>query len=456
MKFLVRLLKIRKRKHFGTDGIRGSISKETNPEFVLKLGWAAGKVFKEQGIKALIIGKDTRISGYMLETALQSGIISAGVDVRLVGPMPTPAVSYLASSFKNQAGVVISASHNSYEDNGIKFFGDDGKKISNDLEEKIEKKLTEELDVSEAKNLGKAARLSDASGRYIEFCKNSLKRNINFNKLKIVLDVANGATYDVAPKVFKELGADIIVLSNTPDGTNINKDCGSTNIKFLQKEVLKNKADFGIAFDGDGDRLIIVDKKAKELNGDDILFVLARDQFENQITLGSKGIVGTIMTNKGLENSLLKMGVELVRSDVGDRYVLQKLEELNWDLGGEQSGHIISLDSSNSGDAIIAAIKFLEAYICSGLSLDQLLKPFIKYPQILTNVKTKNSEKVLKNKNFQNLLRDISLSLKKYDGRVNVRPSGTEPLIRIMVESKNEKETKSASKILSNFVKKLT
>ena len=384
MKFLARLLKIRKRKHFGTDGIRGSISKETNPEFVLKLGWAAGKVFKEQGIKELIIGKDTRISGYMLETALQSGIISAGVDVRLVGPMPTPAVSYLASSFKNQAGVVISASHNSYEDNGIKFFGDDGKKISNDLEEKIEKKLTEELDVSEAKNLGKAARLTDASGRYIEFCKSSLKRNINFNKLKIVLDVANGATYDVAPKVFKELGAEIIVLFDTPDGININKDCGSTNIKFLQKEVLKNKADFGIAFDGDGDRLIIVDKNAKELNGDDILFVLARDKFENQITLGSKGIVGTIMTNKGLENSLTKMGVELVRSDVGDRYVLQKLEELNWDLGGEQSGHIISLDSSNSGDAIIAAIKFLEAYICSGLSLDQLLKPFTKYPQILT------------------------------------------------------------------------
>ena len=246
--------------------------------------------------------------------------------------MPTPAISYLASSFKNQAGVVISASHNSYEDNGIKFFGDDGKKISNDLEEKIENKLSEEIEVSEAKNLGKAARLTDASGRYIEFCKSCLKRNINFNKLKIILDVANGATYDIAPKVFKELGAEIIVLSDSPDGININKDCGSTNIKFLQKEVLKNKADFGIAFDGDGDRLIIVDKNAKELNGDDILFVLARDKFENQITLDSKGVVGTIMTNKGLENSLIKMGVDLVRSDVGDKYVLQKLEELNWDL----------------------------------------------------------------------------------------------------------------------------
>ena len=295
---MANLLKIQKRKYFGTDGIRGSISRETNPEFILKLGWAAGKVFGEEGIKAVVIGKDTRISGYMLETALQSGIIAAGMDVRLVGPMPTPAVSYLASSFKNQAGVVISASHNSYEDNGIKFFGDDGKKISDKLEERIEKKLSEEIVVVSAKKLGKAARISDASGRYIEFCKSCLQRNINFNQLKIVLDVANGAAYDVAPKVFKELGAEIIVLSNQPDGTNINKNCGSTDIKLLQKEVIKNKADFGIAFDGDGDRLIFVDENAIELNGDDILYVLARDKFENQITLGSKGIVGTIMTIK--------------------------------------------------------------------------------------------------------------------------------------------------------------
>ena len=230
---MANLLKIQKRKYFGTDGIRGSISRETNPEFILKLGWAAGKVFEEEGIKAVVIGKDTRISGYMLETALQSGIIAAGMDVRLVGPMPTPAVSYLASSFKNQAGVVISASHNSYEDNGIKFFGDDGKKISDELEERIEKKLSEEIVVVSAKKLGKAARISDASGRYIEFCKSCLQRNINFNQLKIVLDVANGATYDVAPKVFKELGAEIIVLSNQPDGTNINKNCGSTDIKLL-------------------------------------------------------------------------------------------------------------------------------------------------------------------------------------------------------------------------------
>ena len=453
---MANLLNIQKRKYFGTDGIRGSISRETNPEFILKLGWAAGKVFEEEGIKAIVIGKDTRISGYMLETALQSGIIAAGMDVRLVGPMPTPAVSYLASSFKNQAGVVISASHNSYEDNGIKFFGDDGKKISDELEERIEKKLTEEIVVVSAKKLGKAARISDASGRYIEFCKSCLKRNINFNKLKIVLDVANGATYDVAPKVFKELGAEIIVLSNQPDGTNINKNCGSTDIKLLQKEVIKNKADFGIAFDGDGDRLIFVDENAKELNGDDILYVLARDKFENQITLGSKGIVGTIMTNKGLEISLTKMGVDLIRTDVGDRHVLQKLEELNWDLGGEQSGHIISLDSSNSGDAIIAAIKFLEAYVCSDLPLKDLLNPLVKYPQILVNLKTDNPEKILKSKSFKKLVNETLKKLEKHDGRVNVRASGTESMIRIMVESKNEKETQLASKNLANFAKKLT
>ena len=453
---MANLLNIQKRKYFGTDGIRGSISRETNPEFILKLGWAAGKVFEEEGIKAIVIGKDTRISGYMLETALQSGIIAAGMDVRLVGPMPTPAVSYLASSFKNQAGVVISASHNSYEDNGIKFFGDDGKKISDELEERIEKKLTEEIVVVSAKKLGKAARISDASGRYIEFCKSCLKRNINFNKLKIVLDVANGATYDVAPKVFKELGAEIIVLSNQPDGTNINKNCGSTDIKLLQKEVIKNKADFGIAFDGDGDRLIFVDENAKELNGDDILYVLARDKFENQITLGSKGIVGTIMTNKGLEISLTKMGVDLIRTDVGDRHVLQKLEELNWDLGGEQSGHIISLDSSNSGDAIIAAIKFLEAYVCSDLPLKELLYPLVKYPQILVNLKTDNPEKILKSKSFKKLVNETLKKLEKYDGRVNVRASGTESIIRIMVESKNKKETQLASKNLANFAKKLT
>jgi len=446
---LVSLLKINKRKYFGTDGIRGSISKETNPEFILKLGWAAGSIFKEEGIHTLIIGKDTRISGYMLETALQAGIIAAGVNVRLVGPMPTPAISYLANSFKKQAGVVISASHNSYEDNGIKFFGDDGKKISDLLEQKIEKKLDEEMTVVDAKSLGKAERISDANGRYIEFCKSSLKRDINFSSLKIVLDVANGAAYDVAPKVFRELGAELIVIADKPDGLNINKDCGSTNIEFLKNEVKKHSADYGLALDGDGDRLIFVDENSEEIDGDEVLFILARDKFENQITLGSKGVVGTTMTNKGLEIALKEFGIDLIRSDVGDRHVLQKLEELEWELGGEQSGHIMCLDLANTGDAIVSSIKFLEAILCSDKSLSQLLKPFKKYPQILTKINSSDPDKILSNKKFIALCESFLEKVKLKDGRINIRKSGTESAIRIMIESTDENQAKDISNQLT-------
>ncbi|MDA9636238.1 phosphoglucosamine mutase [SAR86 cluster bacterium] len=449
------LLKINKRKYFGTDGIRGSISKETNPEFVLKLGWAAGSVFKEEGINTLIIGKDTRISGYMLETALQAGIIAAGVNVKLVGPMPTPAISYLANSFKKQAGVVISASHNSYEDNGIKFFGDDGKKIPDSLEQKIEQKLSEDMIVVDAKYLGKAERISDANGRYIEFCKSSLKRDINFSSLKIVLDVANGAAYDVAPKVFRELGAELIVIADKPDGMNINKDCGSTNIELLKNEVKKHAADFGLALDGDGDRLIFVDENSEKLDGDEILFILARDKFENQITLGSKGVVGTIMTNKGLEIALKEFGIDLIRADVGDRYVLQKLEELEWELGGEQSGHIMCLDIANTGDAIVSSIKFLEAVLYSNKSLQQLLKPFKKYPQILTKIKTSDPDKILSNNKFISLYENFLEKIKLKDGRINIRKSGTESAIRIMVESTDENHTKDISDQLTKAAQQI-
>ena len=446
---MVSLLKINKRKYFGTDGIRGSISKETNPEFILKLGWAAGSIFKEEGIHTLIIGKDTRISGYMLETALQAGIIAAGVNVRLVGPMPTPAISYLANSFKKQAGVVISASHNSYEDNGIKFFGDDGKKISDLLEQEIEKKLAEEMTVVDAKFLGKAERISDANGRYIEFCKSSLKRDINFSSLKIVLDLANGAAYDVAPKVFRELGAELIVIADKPDGLNINKDCGSTNIEFLKNEVKKHSADYGLALDGDGDRLIFVDENSEEIDGDEVLFILARDKFENQITLGSKGVVGTTMTNKGLEIALKEFGIDLIRSDVGDRHVLQKLEELEWELGGEQSGHIMCLDLANTGDAIVSSIKFLEAILCSDKSLSQLLKPFKKYPQILTKINSSDPDKILSNKKFIALCESFLEKVKLKDGRINIRKSGTESAIRIMIESTDENQAKDISNQLT-------
>ena len=444
-----------KKKFFGTDGIRGPISSKTSPDFILKLGWAAGEVFKDQGISSFIIGKDTRISGYMLEAALQAGIISSGLNVRLVGPLPTPAISYLVSTFKSQAGIVISASHNSYEDNGIKFFDDKGQKISDELELLIEQKISEPIKVVEPENLGKAARLSDASGRYIEYCKNSLSKEISLNNLKIVIDTANGAAYDVAPKVFRELGAEVVAISDDPNGLNINQNCGSTDLNVLKKAVLDNNADFGIAFDGDGDRLIIVDSEAKALDGDDILFLLAKFKFENQIVLGSKGVVGTDMTNKGLENALSEMGIELVRSKVGDKYVLEKLLELGWQLGGEQSGHIICLDSVATGDAIIAAIKFFEAFLTFGKPLNEILGSFKKYPQILTNVEVANAESILTNKKFKNSCEKAQKDISEFDGKILVRKSGTESLLRILVEAKYSKVTEIHSKQLTDLAKDL-
>ena len=445
-----------KKKFFGTDGIRGPISSKTSPDFILKLGWAAGEVFKDQGISSFIIGKDTRISGYMLEAALQAGIISSGLNVRLVGPLPTPAISYLVSTFKSQAGIVISASHNSYEDNGIKFFDDKGQKISDELELLIEQKISEPIKVVDPENLGKAARLSDASGRYIEYCKNSLSKEISLNNIKIVIDTANGAAYDVAPKVFRELGAEVTAISDDPNGLNINQNCGSTDLNVLKKAVLDNNADFGIAFDGDGDRLIIVDSEAKALDGDDILFLLAKFKFENQIVLGSKGVVGTDMTNKGLENALSEMGIELVRSKVGDKYVLEKLLELGWQLGGEQSGHIICLDSVATGDAIIAAIKFFEAFLTFGKPLNEILGSFKKYPQILTNVEVANAESILANKKFKNSCDKAQKEISEFDGKILVRKSGTESLLRILVEAKDSKVTEIHSKQLTDLAKDLS
>ena len=444
-----------KKKFFGTDGIRGPISSKTSPDFILKLGWAAGEVFKDQGISSFIIGKDTRISGYMLEAALQAGIISSGLNVRLVGPLPTPAISYLVSTFKSQAGIVISASHNSYEDNGIKFFDDKGQKISDELELLIEQKISEPIKVVDPENLGKAARLSDASGRYIEYCKNSLSKEISLNNLKIVIDTANGAAYDVAPKVFRELGAEVVAISDDPNGLNINQNCGSTDLNVLKKAVLDNNADFGIAFDGDGDRLIIVDSEAKALDGDDILFLLAKFKFENQIVLGSKGVVGTDMTNKGLENALSEMSIELVRSKVGDKYVLEKLLELGWQLGGEQSGHIICLDSVATGDAIIAAIKFFEAFLTFGKPLNEILGSFKKYPQILTNIEVANAESILANKKFKNSCKKVQKEISEFDGKILVRKSGTESLLRILVEAKDSKVTEIHSKQLTDLAKDL-
>ena len=447
---------VRKKKFFGTDGIRGPINENTNPEFVLKLGWAAGKVFSEMGISSVIIGKDTRISGYLLETAIQSGFISAGVDVKLVGPLPTPAISFLANSFKNAAGVVISASHNSYLDNGIKFFDNRGKKLSEELENKIEKMIDEKFQVVEADCLGKANRISDAGGRYIEFCKKALTKNENFSGLKLVLDVANGAAYDVAPKVFKELGADLKVISNKPDGLNINKDCGSTDIEFLKQAVTENNADFGLALDGDGDRLIFVSKDLTEIDGDQILYLLAKEKFQHNIYLGTRGVVGTHMTNQGLEDALKELDIELIRSDVGDRHVLQKLEELGWELGGEQSGHVICLDSTLTGDGIIAAIKFLDAINYSNKVYKENIKNFKKYPQVLKNIKTNDPGKIIKNKKFNALKKRLEADINNNKGRINVRKSGTEKLLRIMVESNDSAKTKNVSEELESFAKNLS
>ncbi len=447
---------VRKKKFFGTDGIRGPINEITNPEFVLKLGWAAGKVFSEMGISSVIIGKDTRISGYLLETAIQSGFISAGIDVKLVGPLPTPAISFLANSFKNAAGVVISASHNSYLDNGIKFFDSRGKKLSEELENRIEKMIDEKFQVVEADCLGKANRISDAGGRYIEFCKKALTKNENFSGLKLVLDVANGAAYDVAPKVFKELGAELKVISNKPDGLNINKNCGSTDIECLKKAVAENNADFGLALDGDGDRLVFVSKDLTEIDGDQILYLLAKEKFQHNIYLGTRGVVGTHMTNQGLEDALKELDIELIRSDVGDRYVLEKLEELGWELGGEQSGHLICLDSALTGDGIIAAIKFLDAINFSNKVYKKNIKNFKKYPQVLKNVKTNDPEKIIKNKKFNALKKRLEADITNNKGRINVRKSGTEKLLRIMVESNNSAKTKNVSEELESFAKNLS
>ena len=446
----------RKLIFFGTDGVRGSIDNEVNPESVLKLGHAAGRHFKKRGINTLVIGKDTRISGYMLESALQAGIISSGVNVRLVGPMPTPAISYLVSTFKGHAGVVISASHNSFEDNGIKFFDENGEKLSIENEREIEKFAEEAYEFVHPENLGKAARISDAKGRYIEFCKNTLNENISFSGLTLVIDSANGAAYEVAPKVFKELGAEVYSIADSPNGLNINKDCGSTNIDFLKDEVLSKNADFGIALDGDGDRLIIIDSNGRELDGDDILYVIAKNKFESKIHLGVKGVVGTHMTNKGLEKAFNDEGIELVRSDVGDKYVLQKLNELNWTLGGEQSGHILCLDKSNTGDGIIAAIQFLQSIVVLNKTIPELLSEFKKYPQILTNVKVKDGNKVLKNKKLQKAQKKSEELLETFDGRVLIRKSGTEHKIRIMVESNSQEATSEQSVLLTELVESIS
>ena len=415
-----------KDRKFGTDGIRGPVTSTMNPLFVTKLGWAAGSILIEEGMSKVLIGKDTRISGYMFESALQAGFISAGMDVTLLGPLPTPGVSYLANS-NNQVGLVISASHNLFEDNGIKFFNKDGQKFSAELEKRIETKLTQEMVAVESINLGKASRMNDAQGRYIEFCKSSFT-DLDLNGLSILLDCANGATYSVAPKVFSELGAKVETIGSSPDGININQNCGSTNPDFLKEEIIKGSYDLGIAFDGDGDRILIVNSEGDILDGDDILYILS-----NNLKADS-GVVGTLMTNKALEIYFEKNDIPFLRADVGDKYVLQRLLEESWVLGGEPSGHIICLDSAPTGDAIIAALNLLDATKDNNFSVKKSLEGFKKFPQTLINLKVNNPNKIIVSDKFWSEVTRIEKQLGQ-NGRVLIRPSGTEPLIRIMVES---------------------
>ena len=433
---------LRNDRKFGTDGIRGPVTSTMNPLFVTKLGWAAGSILLEEGISKVLIGKDTRISGYMFESALQAGFISAGMDVILLGPLPTPGVSFLASS-NNQVGLVISASHNLFEDNGIKFFNKDGQKFSAELEKRIETKLTEEMEAVESINLGKASRMSDAQGRYVEFCKSSFN-NLDLSGLSILLDCANGATYSVAPKVFSELGAKVQTISASPDGININQNCGSTNPETLKGEIVKGNYDIGIAFDGDGDRILIISSDGTILDGDDILYILSK-----QISDDS-GIVGTLMTNKSLEVYFQENNIDFFRADVGDKYVLQKLTERAWYLGGEPSGHIICLDAAQTGDAIIAALKVLDAIKDQDFSLGKALEEFEKYPQTLINLKVDNPNKIILSDKFWQKVTDIELQL-GVEGRVLIRPSGTEPLIRIMVESREQKISDSLCNVLADL-----
>ena len=413
-------------RKFGTDGIRGPVTSTMNPLFVTKLGWAAGSVLLEEGISKVFIGKDTRISGYMFESALQAGFISAGMDVTLLGPLPTPGVSFLANS-NNQVGLVISASHNLFEDNGIKFFNKDGQKFSLELERRIEAKLTQEMTAVKSINLGKASRMNDAQGRYIEFCKSSFT-NLDLSGLSILLDCANGATYSVAPSVFSELGATVDTIGASPDGININQNSGSTSPDFLKEEITKGEYDIGIAFDGDGDRILVVSSEGTVLDGDDILYILSND------LSSESGVIGTLMTNKALELYFEEQGINFSRADVGDKYVLNALVSNKWVLGGEPSGHIICLDSSPTGDAIIAALKLLNAIKINDFSLEKSLKGFTRFPQTLINLKVDDPNKIILSDRFWSKVTKIEKILGD-QGRVLIRPSGTEPLIRLMVES---------------------
>ncbi|ART83528.1 phosphoglucosamine mutase [Oceanisphaera profunda] len=420
------------RKYFGTDGIRGHVGEyPITPEFVMKLGWAAGKVLSQTGTKKVLIGKDTRISGYMLESALEAGLSAAGIQAALLGPMPTPAIAYLTRTFRAEAGIVISASHNPYYDNGIKFFSHDGTKLPDEVELAIEAMLDQPMDCVASEQLGKARRIIDAAGRYIEFCKSTFPSEMHLDGLTIVIDCAHGATYHIAPAVFEELGAKVIRTGCEPNGININDQVGSTAPEALMAAVVEHGADLGIAFDGDGDRLAMVDHTGALLDGDQVLYIMVNNAIRRG-TLGG-GVVGTLMTNMALELALAKQDIPFVRANVGDRYVLEQLKQRGWKLGGENSGHIISLEHNSTGDGIVAALQVLRAMVCSKQDLYTLGKSLVLFPQVLNNVRFTADTDPLNDADVQARVAEAEAELAGA-GRVLLRKSGTEPLIRVMVE----------------------
>lgn len=441
------------RKYFGTDGIRGQVGlSHINPEFVLKLGWAVGRVLVNGQRKKVIIGKDTRVSGYMLESALEAGLSAAGIDVALLGPMPTPAIAYLTQTLRACAGIVISASHNPFEDNGIKFFTADGSKLPDAMELAIEAEIETPLQTVTSAKLGKTTRIKDAPGRYIEFCKATIPSLTRLTGLKIAVDCANGATYHIAPNVFSELGAEVIAMGNKPDGFNINKDCGSTAPESLQNLVLHTGADLGIALDGDGDRIILVDQAGNIINGDQILYIIAKERHQRGQLHG--GVVGTLMSNYGLEKAINNLDVQFLRTKVGDRYVMEALKEQDWKIGGESSGHIICLDKTTTGDGIIAGLQVLACMVKQEKSLQELVEDIQLLPQTLINIKTDNAESLAKNSKVKGLVNNLSEKLQG-EGRVLLRPSGTEPVLRVMVEGPDSQEVESHAQQLSEEIQSL-
>ena len=445
------------RHYFGTDGIRGVVGQDPiTPDFFIRLGFAIGSILvknnRDKKIKhpSVVIGKDTRVSGYMLESALEAGFIAAGVDVYLTGPMPTPAIAYLTKALRSQAGIVISASHNPFPDNGIKIFSEAGEKLPDAFEAEVELALNQPIQTVLPNELGKAKRVDDAEGRYVEFCKSTFPEKLNLRGLKIVIDCAHGATYHVAPKIFSELGAEVIAIGNEPDGFNINLNVGSTHPKTIKEATLKHKADIGIAFDGDGDRVVMIDHLGNIVDGDQLVLVIARALKEKNQLKG--GVVGTLMTNMAIEKALKELEIDFVRTHVGDRYVLETLLEKGWSIGGENSGHILTLDAHSTGDAIIASLQVLKSLRLLNQSLHEATKDAPLYPQILINIEMHKKIDLENNKSIQDVIKNVEAKLNN-KGRVLLRPSGTEPKIRVMVEGENLEEVKTYANQIAEKVK---